>query len=79
MTTDGRGHPSPFLILGAVSACAALVAAAGSGSAERLGTGRSAVDPKPAERLDGTMQDEFPTAAIVGLAEARAALPGLDG
>jgi N-acetylmuramoyl-L-alanine amidase len=51
---DGRGHPSPFLILGAVSACAALVAAAGSGSvaASRLGAGRSAADPKPAERLD---------------------------
>lgn len=53
MTTDGRGHSSPFLILGAVSACVALAAVAGSGSAAaRVGTGRSAVDPKPAERLD---------------------------
>jgi len=54
VTTGGRGHSSPFLILGAVLACAALVAAAGGGpaAASRLATGRSASDAKPAERLD---------------------------
>ena len=54
MKTSSRGHLPLVRILGIISTCAALLAAAGSGgtTATKKGTGRSPSDPKPAERLD---------------------------